>query len=409
MSSSLMPMEAEDKSGLAHDSILTGELLFQKSITPMMIVDSGRVIIKANQQFCELFGYTLEEVTGRKTSVLTPSDAHFQQYSEAFEKTLEGSVESSELLYKKSDGTLFWVKLTGIPLETELGSFVLWSFDDITAEVDAREKLKRSHKELEAIFERTNVGLMYVVDGVIQKVNSTMLSILGEEKNIQNLDIESVLGCFGTCKQESSKKIKRFQKKNGDSILTEREIVKIDEGCYLIVFSDITVHIQEKENLTKLAETDGLTKIYNRRAFTDIARQVIKENKTESVSFVMLDIDYFKQVNDTWGHDIGDDVLVELTMLTQKLLRRGEIIGRVGGEEFAILLFLDKKEAAIVCERIRQAVEENEFTKEKLKITVSMGMVNSTDLSTSDFDAVYKAADLKLYEAKRIGRNRLVY
>lgn len=84
-----------------YDSMLTGDILFERSITPMVIVDSQRIMVKANIRFCELFGYARTEILGQSTALLTPSRKHFESYKQSFERTRDGSLQSSDLLYKK--------------------------------------------------------------------------------------------------------------------------------------------------------------------------------------------------------------------------------------------------------------------------------------------------------------------
>jgi len=121
----------------------------------------------------------------------------------------------------------------------------------------------------------------------------------------------------------------------------------------------------------------------------------------------MLDIDHFKPINDTHGHDVGDEALKDLCKLLQSSLRRDEVLGRLGGEEFGILLPLDLARAVQAGNRILQAVRDHFFTRKKLKITLSIGVVDNT--FSNIFDSMYKEADRLLYIAKQSGRNRLVH
>ncbi|WED23032.1 ATP-binding protein [Vibrio sp. JC009] len=185
-------MQDESKVNHLYDSVLTGEMLFQKSITPMMIVDTTRTIIKANNRFCDMFGYALKEIVGKKTVILTPTGEHFSRYAKAFEETRDGSIESNELLYKKSDGSLFWVKLTGMPLETEAGNFVIWSFDDISEEVSTREELEKSYKELEAMkekAERSDQAKSNFLANMSHEIRTPMNAIIG----LSNLTLNTEL------------------------------------------------------------------------------------------------------------------------------------------------------------------------------------------------------------------------
>lgn len=401
-------LSPEAESIHAYEAILTGDMLFAHSITPMVVVDSKRFIVKVNQRFCSLFGYTEAELIGQRTSLLTPSVEHFEQYRLAFEQTREGLLESKELLYRKKDGSLFWVKLTGIPLPTRLEQFILWSFDDITIEVTTRERMKNRYRELDIIFERVNAGLIYVVNSIIVRANRAFLAIVHDQnEHILGRHIAVFIDDFDDRKGSEAKQVKQFHTVSGDTVITEMEIVPVADDCYIVVLSDITVHVHEKEALTQLALTDSLTGVCNRRAFTLHAQQMITDRRNDSVSLLMLDIDHFKSINDTYGHDVGDEALKDLCKLLQSSLRRDEVLGRLGGEEFGILLPLDLARAVQAGNRILQAVRKHLFTRRELKITLSIGIADNA--FSGDFDSMYKETDRLLYIAKQSGRNQLAY
>jgi diguanylate cyclase (GGDEF)-like protein/PAS domain S-box-containing protein len=390
----------------SYDAMLTGDILFDRSITPMVIVDSQRTMVKANIRFCDLFGYSRTEILGQSTAMLTPSLKHFESYKQSFERTRDGSLQSSDLLYRKKDGTLFWVKLTGIPIVTDAQQFVLWSFDDITQEVHAREEIRDRYRELEIIFEKVHAGLVFVVEGVVNRVNQSFLRMLNEEHdNVVGRNVKFFLDCFEKCKTEGTKKTVRFRNRDGHVTIVEREIVPVTKNSHIIVFIDITEHVQEKEVLTKKSQIDGLTGIFNRNTFLQFAQEMLLDPAHEYASFMLFDIDNFKEVNDTYGHDIGDEVLIELVCLIQQLLRREEIFGRFGGEEFGVLFPVAQNQAKTIAQRLLEAIRQHRFTRKKLAVTVSMGLVDNT--FSNVFEVMYKEADRLLYLAKNSGRDRL--
>lgn len=164
--------------------------------------------------------------------------------------------------------------------------------------------------------------------------------------------------------------------------------------------------------LQRLAETDFLTGIANnRRFFEDGEREIQRARRYgHPLAALMLDLDHFKKVNDTYGHAAGDKVLVAMTDTFRRLLRDIDVFGRLGGEEFAILLpETDLAGGRATAERLRMAIAETQIDagNRTLKITISIGV---TLLSPDDagLDAVLKRADDAMYEAKRHGRNRVV-
>lgn len=160
------------------------------------------------------------------------------------------------------------------------------------------------------------------------------------------------------------------------------------------------------------AHQDFLTGLANRRYFLDLAELEITRSIRygSSLAVCMLDIDFFKKVNDAYGHKVGDVVLKKLSALLGESLRKIDIAGRIGGEEFAIVLpETDKKHAYEVAERIRNLVEDTKITLENdqpLRITVSIGIAMFDDKGTN-IDILLNAADQALYQAKNTGRNRV--
>jgi diguanylate cyclase (GGDEF)-like protein len=166
------------------------------------------------------------------------------------------------------------------------------------------------------------------------------------------------------------------------------------------------------ERLEHLACHDGLTGLLNRRAFTERSEgRLAAAAQTAQVSTaLMMDIDHFKRINDTYGHAAGDTVLKSFATVAQSCLREEDMIGRLGGEEFAALFVnCAPGEAAAVAERIRAAIADTVVPIDDgrtVPMTVSIGMAETREISTS-IEALLSAADKALYAAKTSGRNRV--
>jgi diguanylate cyclase (GGDEF)-like protein len=163
--------------------------------------------------------------------------------------------------------------------------------------------------------------------------------------------------------------------------------------------------------LKELATRDSLTGILNRGSFFEIAQHLLAlcQRKKSPASFVLMDLDQFKMINDTYGHFIGDKVLIHFTETIQKFLRKSDIIGRVGGEEFAIFLpDMGIDETFQLADKIRKEIADStlELDGKTATYTVSLGL-GSSEPKDHSIDELFKRADLKLYEAKDKGRNRV--
>jgi diguanylate cyclase (GGDEF)-like protein len=192
--------------------------------------------------------------------------------------------------------------------------------------------------------------------------------------------------------------------------------LRLDVSMFLIpvlagaVFGYLVGKIQVISNLhARLAATDPLTKIFNRQVFTSIMEaETHRASRYERpFSLIMIDIDHFKKVNDTYGHLVGDRVLKKLAQLVQGLNRDSDVFARIGGEEFVIMSTeTDLEGARLHAERLRKAIEEHVFDTAG-HITCSFGVAQFRR-GEDRVETLIKRADDALYRAKKLGRNRVV-
>lgn len=175
-------------------------------------------------------------------------------------------------------------------------------------------------------------------------------------------------------------------------------------------FQDITDRKKREDLLQTQATRDPLTSLYNRRYFEEEVNRRISLNTDDVFSVFMIDADHFKNVNDTYGHKVGDKVLMALASTAEKALRENDIVARYGGEEFVVYLSqTNAAEAKVVADRLREAIANITVlsdANEPIKFTVSIGISASTD--SRDINELVKMSDDALYEAKEGGRNRCV-
>ena len=173
------------------------------------------------------------------------------------------------------------------------------------------------------------------------------------------------------------------------------------------------LYIQDlQEELRLIAATDPMTKLYNRRYFTQASKHIFDLDKREkqNLSLIMIDIDKFKNVNDTYGHDIGDKVIIALADELIKEHRQSDIVCRFGGEEFVMLLPNTSLEnAKTLAEKIRINIENSiiKIDEIELKFTISLGVSEGDFCSEGDIEVALKHSDEALYHAKKSGRNKV--
>ncbi|KDR95527.1 PAS domain S-box-containing protein/diguanylate cyclase (GGDEF) domain-containing protein [Peptoclostridium litorale DSM 5388] len=332
---------------------------------------------------------------------------------------------------------------------------VSWNNLNVEVEYDGENEigvLSRSFAEMAGKLSDTIISKKYlenIIDSVgdvfmvldkefnVKRVNEYTMNLLGYEKT-EFLDkpIEKLFG--GSFSREEV--IGRLKESNTAENI--ENVLKKSDGCEIIVLSSFSALYDEnmdiigyacnskdisktKETLSKLehmniklreseskliekSTKDHLTGISNRGHIFGILKEVAKNipNEYKSLSVVMCDADHFKSINDDYGHQIGDQVLTKIAETIKSSLRKGDHVGRYGGEEFLVILpNADKDNAVLVAERIRKDVENTLFHDGKIRMTISGGVAQyNTD---GDYKEMIKRADDLLYKAKREGRNRI--
>jgi diguanylate cyclase (GGDEF)-like protein len=166
------------------------------------------------------------------------------------------------------------------------------------------------------------------------------------------------------------------------------------------------------DRLLQIATTDGLTSCLTRAAFTTLVdaylEQIGRKVSSDEGALLVIDVDHFKRVNDSFGHDAGDEALKLIAARIRSVLRDIDRVGRMGGEEFAVFLpGVSPGQAAALAERIRRTVKEAEFIPNGARCDLSISVGAVTFGRQTSFSELYKVADLKLYDAKRNGRDRV--
>ena len=203
-------------------------------------------------------------------------------------------------------------------------------------------------------------------------------------------------------------KVKIIDKKTSLPVIFLVELENfLDNKRSFVVFRDITDEINDKKELETLANHDALTKIHNRLSFENhLTKEIEKSDRYGEVfSLIMFDIDHFKKVNDTYGHDVGDVILKEVTTLVNGAIRDVDFFARWGGEEFMIISNTNISRAEAFSEKLRELIEGYAFTEIE-KLTCSFGLTQYHGNDTQE--SIIKRVDTMLYSAKEAGRNCVV-
>ena len=193
--------------------------------------------------------------------------------------------------------------------------------------------------------------------------------------------------------------------------MTNGDRIKIGPTIFKFLGGE-DVEAQYHEEIYRMTIIDGLTQVHVKRYLLEaLDKELMRARRHQrELSFLMLDIDHFKKINDVHGHLAGDYVLKEVARLIQQRIRRDEVLARYGGEEFAIILPETTLEGACaLAEGLREKIEESRFVfqGETIRVTISIGAAILVEEHRASLDLI-KKADEKLYEAKRAGRNRVL-
>ena len=290
-------------------------------------------------------------------------------------------------------------------------------------------KLKRSEEKFILLFENAPIGMAMISHdtGEFLEVNDALLSYVGytkeefltmsfwditpkaydfqEQSQIEQLN---QTGRFGPNEKE-------YIRKDGTKVpirLSGFKMIDVDEREVVWgIIEDISLEKSlehERKKLKKISITDHLTGLYNRPKIEKTMRkEVSRHNRSRMpLSIIMMDIDHFKSINDTYGHAIGDEVLIEIATILKAYTRKTDTVGRWGGEEFVIICpDTDSTGAIRLAEKIRKAIEEQTI-KAHGKTSASFGVTQFTD--KDDPSSLLVRADKALYDAKKRGRNKIV-
>jgi two-component system cell cycle response regulator len=243
----------------------------------------------------------------------------------------------------------------------------------------------------------TDADIMLDDDGVSRKHAKI---VVRPDGTVQLVDLNSTNGTFS-----NGEKVDVQALRDGD---------KIQIGSATILKFSYQDSLDEalQKNLYESATRDGLTRIYNKKYFLDTLKKEFAWCMRHRVplSLILLDIDFFKRINDTYGHQAGDYVLSRMANRISEVVRTEDVFARYGGEEFVLLLRETPEDKAfILAERLRRLIESTEFTYngQQIKVTFSAGIATLHDGEYADYEGFIEGADRYLYRAKEAGRNRV--
>ena len=304
----------------------------------------------------------------------------------------------------KSNDTKKVIRASSAVIEDEKGKTIgmVSVLSDITARKRAEEVLRSSEERLRKIIE-TNADGMIVVDqkGIVRFVNQATVNLFGRNE-------EQLLGKPCGFPVEADKKTElNIDAKDGKSCIAEMHAVEIEwerQHAFLVSLRDVTETVRMREELKRLSLSDVLTGLYNRRGFVTLAEQQLKiaRDMAKNPILLFIDLDNMKWINDALGHPEGDRALVEVSGILRKTFRESDIIGRIGGDEFAVLAIEPAEKSTGLLASLQKNVEARNVTGNwRHNLSVSVGVVHYDPKHPCVIEELLARADKSMYEEKR--------
>ncbi len=384
----------------------------------------------ANNAFAEIFGYAaaLDIMALPLLRSLVPEDV-WPRLEEEYDELMRGAKRSSigRSRAKKKNGKEIWLAVTMRVVDWPGGPAVMLTALDVTRQAELERDLLNNEQKLRSILEILPYPIYIArrADGQILFVNrkSCLLfqqsagQFLRKTSGDLFVDAQDKLNLDNLFKSLADvRDIEvRLKTSQGRVFIAELAAISLDyhnAPAMLVALNDISQRKELEAELFRQASTDGLTGISNRRHFENGADQEVRRARrfARDLTAMMIDIDHFKPINDTYGHAAGDSVLQGIVKRAIESLRQSDSIGRMGGEEFAVILPETNLAAAYdVAERLRKHIKEKPFAAGRAAITCTVS-IGIAQLSARDggFDGMLQRADEALYQAKENGRDCVV-
>jgi diguanylate cyclase (GGDEF)-like protein/PAS domain S-box-containing protein len=439
--------EAEER--IEH-ALAEQELILDNATVGIAFV-RNRIIQRCNRFLEEMVGAGPGEIVGQSSSVLFADTDDWQRAgSLAFLTTAPGGTHDAEWRFKRRDGSSFRCRTRGrrIDVGDEIQEWI-WSFEDVTAERDADQRVQRALAEQELILDNATVGIAFIRNRTYQRCNPRFEEMFGYGPG--ELIGQSTRAIYGVVEEWQRDGGWYDDLREGRAVSAERQYKRKDGSvfwCKLVgkaidpahpsegsiwIYDDVTAehaaraHLeasrdalekavaertaeleQAKARAQHLADHDALTGLPNRRLLEDRLTQALalSQRNRKQTAVMFIDLDRFKPVNDSLGHAVGDVLLKEVSQRLVSQLRVGDTICRIGGDEFVVVLPEVKRasDVAQVAQKVIEQVSQPAVIDEReLAVTCSIGITVFPD-DGHDAETLIRNADAAMYHAKELGR-----
>lgn len=416
----------ESKMKAAEDKLKLTQFSVDHTANAAFWIEKNGKFVYVNEEACSSLNYTREELLSLTVFDISP-DFPRDQWPGHWEELKQRGFSTFETVHGKKDGSTFPVEISANFLDYNGKEYNCAFAQDITGRKIAEEQIRKlsnavEHSSAQVVITDSKGNIEYVNPQFNQVTGYSDKEVIGENPRILKSgktppdvyeDLWQTVSSGHSWKGEFIN-----QKKNGEIYWEGASISPVldDNGRithYVAVKEDITARKEMEEELRRLSSTDSLTGLANRSTLNNVLEREWSRSlrAEEPCSIAMLDIDYFKNYNDKYGHQAGDDCLKKVSALFKESVKRpGDIVARYGGEEFCMILPNTGTDDALeIVEGVRKKIEELEIKHEMSDagdyVTVSIGISTAIPERGSSSEILLGKADKALYKAKNDGRN----
>ncbi|MDI1310267.1 MAG: EAL domain-containing protein [Methylotenera sp.] len=394
------------------------------------------VVLTWNPSAEAIFGYTAKEIVGKSVTAIFPPDKVDEELFILKKIKNNEHIKHYETERRHKSGKLIQVSVSLSPIKNVMGEIIAVSkiARDITQQKQLEQALVIEHERLRVTMDSIGDAVITTdIKGNVQYINPIAQSLTGwsavEAKGLPLQQIFNIVNEVTRARCENPLKLCLIENPIvglvSNTILINRDGTEygIDESAspirgvdgktvgVVLVFHDVTMQRLMAKEISYRATHDALTGLVNRSEFESRLKVIVSESRGASMqnALMYIDLDQFKVVNDTCGHSAGDALLKEVSRIMQSCIRSSDLLARIGGDEFAVILHkCDLEQAMVIAKKICRSIDELRFNydEHRFRIGASLGLVMVDKNCTSE-TSLMQAADSACYEAKRAGRNRV--
>ena len=393
--------------------------------------------VHSNAELKTFLGYEREAVAHLSESefaaaVSHPDEVEIHLENIRHQRRLQpGDSIIRRLRLRRADGKYRWFNHTvrGFSFDEEGPTELVGTLHDVTSMVETATRLQESERRFRQLFDRSPTGVAVIDDsGIISEANQALCELLGRTHQEvvgssydsfvhpeERADVRRRREAMKGSNEVVGGALRRFLHADGSVRHVRVPITRVAENgrfITIVSFDDVTAQLEAQRLLEHAAMHDSLTGLPNRRLLSDRLEQALARCRRaeHAVALLFLDLDRVKQVNDTLGHDVGDQLLMVMAQRLVAAVRAEDTAARIGGDEFVIVCetVRDADEVTALADRVLEAISQPVVWGEHVvTLTASIGIATSFTGETAA-DEMLRAADMAMYEAKTAGRARFV-